>query len=386
MADSKPIRILITGGGTGGHLFPGIALAQGVLRQYPGSRVCFVGTERHLDQRTLARLQLECRTIAASGLKGKSLLERCRAVLQIPVSVYQAFGIIRQFRPDLVFGVGGYVTGPVIVAARLLGIPCCIHEQNSVPGLANRLLGSLVQKIFLSIPGSETFFPAAKTVLTGNPVRADLLAAAREETPTIEPPPVVLVLGGSQGAHRINELMVEAMQAVNTNLPPAFRIIHQTGAADLDFVAAAYAQLGITATTAAFFDDMAEVYRQASLLVARAGATTLAETTLFRKPALLIPYPFAADNHQELNARLLADKGAARLFIQAELDGARLGQEIVSLLQNRPLLRQMGDRAGEFARPQATELIVGECLRLIKKKASEPGVTALRKCSCRQAG
>lgn len=354
--------MIVTGGGTGGHLFPGIAVAETVLATAPGSEILFVGTDRQVDQRALRDRAFQTVAVRGQALKGRGAAGRLRALLQLPLALTEALATVRRFRPQLVFGVGGYVTGPVVLAARLLGMATCIHEQNSVPGLANRWLGRLVHRIFLSIPGSEGYFPAGRTVLTGNPVRRELLAASAEKAGAA----TLLVLGGSQGAHRVNTLVVEALKGRRDRLPAGFKVVHQTGASDEPWVAAAYRESGIPAEVAAFFDDMAAVYRQAALVVSRAGATTLAELAVTGRPALLIPYPFAADNHQEKNAEYLTAGGAARMFREADLDSDQLAEAIFGLLAAPEQLDRMAAQARALARPEAAEAIVAECLQLIE--------------------
>jgi UDP-N-acetylglucosamine--N-acetylmuramyl-(pentapeptide) pyrophosphoryl-undecaprenol N-acetylglucosamine transferase len=374
MKDGKiqNMRLIITGGGTGGHLFPGIALAQAMMRTYPDCEVLFIGTERKIDQTALADLGFATMTIKSQGIKGKSLQGKMRALLQQPAAFLEAAGIIRRFKPDLVFGVGGYVTGPVILAARLLGIATCIHEQNSIPGLANRMLGHIVDRIFVSLPGSEKYFPAAKTVFSGNPVRRAILREAdRVRRQEKRQPLTLLVLGGSQGARRLNGLVLEAVAKYLVKHPPVPDIIHQTGEHDAKQVREKYAELGVKARVEPFFRDMAEIYSLADLVVSRAGATTLAELTVFRLPAILVPYPYAADNHQKINGQYLVEAGAGLMFEQSELDGEKLGREIGHLLEKREILVRMAENSGFVAKPQATETIVDSCLELIKAKLPE---------------
>jgi UDP-N-acetylglucosamine--N-acetylmuramyl-(pentapeptide) pyrophosphoryl-undecaprenol N-acetylglucosamine transferase len=309
-------RAIVCGGGTGGHLFPGIATAEAILENFPHSKVLFISTERQVDSRALQNRPFATAVLKCRPLKGLSGLAKLATAIRLPASLIAAAAIIRRFKPDLVLGVGGYVTGPVILAARLLGVSCCIHEQNSVPGLANRLLGRIVRKVFISLPESAAYFPAGKTVLTGNP-------------------------------------------------PPELRVIHQTGSRDEEEVRAAYDRLGIRAQVAAFFTDMATLYREADLVVSRAGATTLTELMLFAKPAILIPYPFAADSHQEKNALYLVEHGGAKMFVEAKLTGPMLGREIVRLIVDKEEQERMAGQLATLARPQATESIVAHCLEMI---------------------
>jgi len=366
------IRLIITGGGTGGHLFPGIALAQAMMRLRPGCEVLYIGTERKVDKTALTGLGFKVMTIRSLGIKGKSLSEKIKAVLHQPFALLESARIIREFKPDLVFGVGGYVTVPVILAARLHGITTCIHEQNSIPGLANRLLGYIAHRIFVSLPGSEKYFPAAKTVLSGNPVRRAIITAAdRVARNVYDQPLTLLILGGSQGARRLNSLVVEAVEKSLLELSPRPKVIHQTGEHDEAQVQKKYAELGINARVQAFFSDMAEIYSQADLIISRAGATTLAELTVFHKPVILVPYPYAADNHQEINGRYLVEAGGAIMFKQSELDGGKLGREIKKLLTDTKLLAEMAANSGKTAKPEATETIINSCMELLKGKLQE---------------
>lgn len=359
-------RILIAGGGTGGHLFPGIAMAEAIVNRFPDSKIMFIGTGRQIDAMALRHRSFATATIACQGLKGKGLLSQLDTLVRLPASLLAAARIIRRFKPELVFGVGGYVTGPVILAARLLGIPCCIHEQNSVPGLTNRLAGRLAQRVFLSLPGSEAYFPATKSICSGNPVRQELIDAAAKERPAADGlRPTLLILGGSQGAHRVNMLILEAVERTRSILPPGLAIIHQTGADDEHQVRQQYEKLGVKARVAAFFQDMAEIYGAADLVVSRAGATTLAELMIFKKPAILIPFPYAADDHQAKNGQYLVEHGAARMLIERGLTGLELGRQIVDLLHDRDRLDKLAAAMAGLARPEATQTIVEECLKLM---------------------
>ena len=365
----KHIRLIITGGGTGGHLFPGIALAQAMMQEFPGCEVLFIGTERKIDKTALAAMGFKTTTIKSQGLKGKSLGAKLSALLHLPASLLEAIKIIRNFKPDLVFGVGGYVTGPVVLAAKLLGVTTCIHEQNSIPGLANKMLGHVADKIFVSLPGSEKYFPARKTIFSGNPVRHAILKKARDmKTGNKNEPPTLLVLGGSQGARRLNSLLLEAAEKCLADIAPPLRIIHQTGEHDMDFVRQRYAELGLNAQVEAFYTDMASLYAEADLVVSRAGATTLAEITVFHKPVILVPFPYAADNHQEINGRYLVEAGGALMFRQADLSGEKLGLEIKRILADEKFRAQMAQNLKRIARPEATKIIVTACIELMRDK------------------
>jgi len=257
------------------------------------------------------------------------------------------------------------VTGPVVAAARVLGRPTVIHEQNSVPGLANRKLGNLATRICLSLPGSEIYFPAGKTVLTGNPVRHQILELAGKPLKKIGEEVTILILGGSLGAHRVNELVVDALTKHGRLLPAGIRIIHQTGVADEDWVKSVYEQAGIKATVAAFFTNMAEAYAGSDLLISRAGATTLAELAVLGKPAVLIPYPFAADDHQDKNAYYYAENGGALVLVERELTARKLAETLAELVSNPDRLQEMAKAMRAKGRPDATERIVESCLEVM---------------------
>lgn len=359
------MRLIVAGGGTGGHLFPGIAVASELMQRVPDARVLFVGTSRLLDQQALADRGFELATLSCGGIKGMSSLARFHSLLQLPGAVMVARRILRGFRPDLVFSVGGYVTGPVVLAARLLGVPVCIHEQNSVPGMANRYAARLADRVCISLPCAPPL-PVGKTVQTGNPVRQEILLAGRQEQqPKIRA--TLLVLGGSQGAHRVNMLMMEAMEMLAT-ARENLQVIHQTGTDDQEMVAQCYQRLGVQADVVAFVQNMAGVYAKASLAVSRAGATTLAELAVMGVPALLIPYPYAADNHQATNAAYYAAGGGCLVLPESGLTGEILARSISQHLQNHEELHTMAANMKAMAMSDACERIVDECLALVHRR------------------
>ncbi len=360
--EKKPVRLVVTGGGTGGHLFPGIAVAEAIMAERSGGKVLFIGTDRQIDNQVLGQRPFMTASLKCQGLKGKSLSAILLALVQLPLALFKAGMILRGFKPDLVLGVGGYVTGPVVLAAKLLGIPTCIHEQNSVPGLANKMVGKFVDRIFLSIPGSEGFFPAGRALLTGNPVRREILAS--NDQPPEKKGPILLVMGGSQGAHRLNVLVAAGLSGVKQELPDGFLVIHQTGRQDEQLVKDQYETAGIKAEVAPFLSDMAAVYRRVDLVVSRAGATSLAEICVLGKPSILIPYPYAADNHQEHNAMMVADRGGAIMRRESELESTVLVADILKIINDPEEMRRMGEKAREVSFPGAAELIVKECLAL----------------------
>jgi UDP-N-acetylglucosamine--N-acetylmuramyl-(pentapeptide) pyrophosphoryl-undecaprenol N-acetylglucosamine transferase len=362
------MRLIVAGGGTGGHLFPGIAVATAIRERIPESRVLFIGTSRLLDQQALAGLGFELAALECGGVKGLSLVSRLKSLMMMPGAVVAALRLMRRFQPDLVFGVGGYVTGPVLLAAKLLRVPVAIHEQNSVPGMANRLAGKLADRVLISLPCTPPF-PPYKTIQTGNPLRREILEAAGR-TKQAADIPTLLVLGGSQGAHRVNVLMMEAVEQLQAQ-GVQFRLIHQTGAADREQVANCYAQLGIEAEVAAFIRDMAGVYGRADLAVSRAGATTCAELAAMGLPALLIPYPYAADDHQVTNGEYYVKGNGCRLLRESGLTGEILARTISEHLHNREELHTMAANMKTMAMPDATNRIVAECIRLAARREQQ---------------
>lgn len=363
------MRVVITGGGTGGHLFPGIALATAIQQRLPGSEILFIGTRRLVDQKALQNRGFQVAALDSSGVKGLGLGAQLQSIVSQPAAIRQAWRMLKRFKPDLVFGVGGYVTGSVLLAARMLGIATAIHEQNSVPGLANRLAGRLVDRICISIP-CKPAFPAVKTVQTGNPVRAEIVAAGQEKKREVQPStvPSLLVIGGSQGAHALNERMVQAMTLLH-NEGIRLRLRHQTGSADAAMVQAGYEQAGVEAEVLPFITDMAAAYSAADLAVSRAGATSLAELAVMGLPAVLVPYPYAADDHQATNAAYYAQGGGVKVFQEKDLNPELLAQTIQALLEDHIQLERMGAAMHALAQPEAAELLVDECLALVAAKA-----------------
>ncbi len=358
---NRPIRLLLTGGGTGGHLFPAIASAQKLMEKNPGSEVLFVGTRRKMDKVSLEKYGFANASIHCYGLKGKRLFEIIKALLVLPISCFQSLLLLLRFKPDVVLGVGGYVTGPVVATAKMLRIPTVIHEQNSVPGLANRKLAGLVDKICISLPDKSQVFPEQRTVFTGNPVRQEILDKAGNERAENKEM-VILVLGGSQGAHGVNLLVSEAVTEYFSDAKYPVRMIHQTGSSDVEMVQKRYQDAGINGEVAAFFQNMADLYEQADLVVSRAGATTLSELAVMGKPAVLIPYPTAADDHQQKNAEYYAGGGGVVIQVEKETDGKALASVLVALINDPQRRKDMGSKIRALGVPDAAEKIIEACL------------------------
>ncbi len=362
------MKLVIAGGGTGGHLFPGVAIAEELRARQPDAAITFVGTKRGIEARVLPELGWPLELIEVSGLKTVGALGALRGLLRLPKALWQARKILKRLRPDAVIGVGGYASGPLVLVARLRGIPTAICEQNSVPGLTNKLLGKVARTVFLSFDESRRFFKPDKVTLAGNPVRRALLqrllTTHASDMARADDQVHVLVCGGSQGAVAVNELAATALAAIAKDLP--LGITHQTGERDLAATEARYAAAGVTATCSAFIKDMASAYHVADLVIGRAGATTVAELAIAGKPAIFIPYPFAADNHQELNAREMATAGAALVFKQSELTAALLEAALRPLLTDASKRETMSAAMKAIAKPAAATIVVDWALSVAR--------------------
>jgi UDP-N-acetylglucosamine--N-acetylmuramyl-(pentapeptide) pyrophosphoryl-undecaprenol N-acetylglucosamine transferase len=339
--------VLIAGGGTGGHLFPGIALAQEVCRRDPKARVLFVGTARGIETRAVPEAGFDLALVPVTGLRRVGIGGLIAGLARLPWAVVRAFDVVRRFGPEVAVGVGGYAAGPAIFAARLLGVPCVVMEQNTVPGLTNRILGKLARRVFAGLP-TRGFAPGKVKVL-GNPVREEL-AEVRDQSYEPGQPPRLLVFGGSQGARALNEAMMAAAPELAGR---GWSILHQTGEADCERVRAAYGAAGLDADVRPFVFDMATAYRDADLVLCRAGAMTIAELTVCGRPAVLVPYAFAVDDHQSKNARTLEDAGAAVLFPQSSLTPEGLVELLTGLLGAPERLREMAARSRAAGKPDA---------------------------------
>lgn len=347
------MRLVITGGGTGGHIFAGVAIAQEFTRRSKGNDVLFIGSESGLETRLVPKAGFKLQTLKLGRLVGQGVLARALTLWQIPWAVLKSMRILRAFKADMVVGVGGYAAGPCIVAARALGIPCGVLEQNSVMGLTNRISATLAGAVFVAFDDPPRGAPVAKCVVTGNPARDNLKPRASKPAQ----PFVVFAFGGSQGARGINKLLTEAARELQP-LKDGLRIIHQTGERDYDEVKKAYTDAGFPAEVHRFIDDMQSMYDQASLVVCRAGSSTISELGATRNAALFIPFPFAAANHQEVNARAVEKAGAARVLLERESKGSDLASMIRSLMKNPGELERMRVKMAGFHRPDAAVRII----------------------------
>ena len=352
------MRVIIAGGGTGGHVIPALAIAQ-ELRSRHGAEVKFVGTARGIETRLVPAAGFELHLVKVGQLKRVDLRTRMQTMLDLPRAVVESVSLIRDFRPDVMIGVGGYASGPAMLAGGIMNVPLVAFEPNFIPGFANRLMGPLVRAAAVQFEATCRYF--RNCYVTGVPVRNEFFRVQPRPT---NARPTLLVFGGSQGAHAINVAVLEALPKL-AELVPDIQIIHQTGEKDYVEAQAAYLKTTTAAEVSPFIDDMPAAFARADLLVCRSGASTVAEITAAGKTAIFIPLPTAADDHQRQNAAALADAKAARLLPQPELTSDRLAQEIADLLRSRALLLQMSQAAHQLAHPDAA----GEIARIAARAA-----------------
>jgi UDP-N-acetylglucosamine--N-acetylmuramyl-(pentapeptide) pyrophosphoryl-undecaprenol N-acetylglucosamine transferase len=361
------MRLIIAGGGTGGHLFPGIAVAEEFLSRDPANEVLFVGTERGIEARAVPAAGYRLELIKASGIRGKGGLSQLKGAMMMLYGYSESRRILKEFKPDLVLGVGGYASLPMVLAAGGMQVPRFIHEQNAIPGMTNKLLSRFVDRVFITLDESAKFFPKDKILLTGNPLRRQILEqaarSAQEEPRTGGQGRFrLLIFGGSQGAHAINMAMLAAIPFME-QLKGKLEITHQTGKKDADKVAEAYRRHDMDAVARPFIDDMAGAYQWADLVICRAGATTIAEVTACGKTCLFIPFPHAVDDHQRRNAEALLKKQACFMLLEQELGGEKLVGMIKELMTDPDTVRRTGQLAFSLAKLDAAKIIVDEMMK-----------------------
>src|SRR5512136_279980 len=330
------MKVIIAGGGTGGHLFPGIAIAEEFLRRDETNSILFMGTKRGLEKRVLGDMGFNLCTLDVEGIKGRGIVKALGAILKIPRSLAESYRVIRAFRPDIVIGVGGYASGPAVMTARLMGIKTAIAEQNALPGITNRILGRIVDRIFLTFPETRRWFPEGKTIASGNPVR-DAFLKGIQEAEKRSGKFTLLVFGGSQGAHSINLAVLDAIPHLET-IKDNLKVIHQTGSADVDPISHHYQSLKMDAEVLPFIMDMARAFRSSDLLICRAGATSIAEITASGKASVLIPFPHAVNDHQTKNAEALVKAGAAVMLSEKDISGQTLAETILRFYHHPKLI------------------------------------------------
>lgn len=366
------LRIIIAGGGTGGHLFPGIAIAETFMHRQPKTRILFVSSGKKLEETVLAKTDFEKKKISIEGFKGKHLTAKLSSLVKLPKGLAESLRMLIAFKPDVVIGMGAYSAGPVVSSAWMLRIFCVIHEQNSIPGITNRLLANFANRIYVSFADTKIKARAEKIYFTGNPVRKEILDAicqnrnsgvkAKNNHPKFD----VLILGGSQGAHSINMFVIDALKYLKE--PVKYKFVHQTGSQDVDIVQKAYSESKIEFVVAPFFEDMAIRYQNADLVICRSGATTVAELTAAGSAVIFIPFPFATDNHQVVNARALVEDGAAEMILEEELSARLLSDKIQYYAGHPDILEKRKAKMRQFGKPDAAQRIVDDIYQILEAK------------------
>lgn len=369
--DKRPLRMLISGGGTGGHIFPALSIAAAVQRRHPDAEILFVGADNRMEMERVPAAGYKIVGLPVSGFDRKHLWRNIRVLWRLWKSMRKARRIVREFRPDIAVGVGGYASGPTLKAAQRAGVPTLLQEQNSYPGVTNKMLAPKAGAICVAYEGTERFFPADRIVLTGNPVRPALTAfsatkeAAKEAMGFDPAEPLVLVVGGSLGARTLNSAMIAAVESGEADKVP-FNVMWQTGKNDRSRCESVMQKCRPSRVKASpFISDMAQAYRAADLVVARAGAGTISELELLGKPAILVPSPNVAEDHQRHNAEALASRGAAVMVLDADA-ASSLWSEICSLATDRPALAGLSAHISEMALRDSDEKIADRIDALVK--------------------
>ncbi|MBF0188818.1 MAG: undecaprenyldiphospho-muramoylpentapeptide beta-N-acetylglucosaminyltransferase [Magnetococcales bacterium] len=364
-------RLLIAGGGTGGHLFPALAVA--TYWEELGGETLFVGTAEGMEATILPARGKHLETLNVGRLKGVGALGRIRTILGLPLAIWQAYRILRRFEPQVVLGVGGYASAPAMFAARLMGIPTALHEQNAVPGLTNRWLGRWVDQILLGFPEATARFSGRQVQVTGNPVRDSLLTEAEKMEGTVQiqafndtRPLSILIFGGSQGAQIFADVVPGALESLKKG-GHAFEVMHQARPINVEPLKRLYSKMHIEAEVTPFIDDMAAAYRKADLVICRSGAGTISELTVMGKAALLVPYPYAADDHQTANAAFLIDKGGGWVRNQDAFTSHWLARFLKTVVSDPARVIKAGKNAGSLARPTSARKIVDRLVALTNR-------------------
>ena len=346
------MKVLIAAGGTGGHIYPGIAVAKEVMRRDPNSEILFVGTSRGLETKIVPENGFQLSLINSAGLKNVGALGKLKGLAVLPKSFLEAREMLREFTPDVVVGAGGYVSGPVLLMASFMRIPTLVMDSNALPGFTNRRLAMFVDKAALTFEEAMPYF-GKKGIVTGNPVRKEFFEiGAKEPSDALR----LLVFGGSQGARAINNAMIEALPKLASQ---RVAITHQTGDAEFQKIRDVYNAAGIPeADVRPYISDMVTQFAKSDLIICRAGATTCAELAAAGRASIMVPLPTAADDHQRKNAEAMANAGAARMILQADLSGDRLAKEIAELVESPGTIADMERSAKKLARADAAEATV----------------------------
>ncbi len=369
------LRVVIAGGGTGGHLYPGIALAESFLSRVEGSHVHFVGALQGIEARVLPRENRPAFFLDMARIRGGGIRVALRGIFKLPLAILRTMGFFRRLKPHLVIGVGGYASGAAILAATLMGIPRVVQEQNAIPGITNRVAGKLVHRVYTSFKGAEAHFPVGRVRCMGNPIRAairEALDKVKREESEEQSRSRILVFGGSQGARFLNQ-NVPALLASLAARRGKLEIIHQTGIREEEETRERYRDLGVEADVRPYLHDMAEQYAAADLAICRAGASTLAEVTAVGVPTVLVPFPYAANDHQTANAREISDVGGGWTVPQTAWNTDQLAGELATVLGNEADLQAMADSARQLGRPEAADSIVEDALELLIERGEWAG-------------
>ncbi len=358
------MRLIVAGGGSGGHFFPALAIMNEMIQRNEGIEYMYVGSDAGIESRKWTLPERNRRLLTVQGFRNKTVSQKLFSAVLLARALHEAGSIIREFAPDAVLGVGGYASFPILMSAVIRRIPSAVHEQNSVPGLANKVLARFVDRVFITFGTSADYLPGGKTRLTGLPIR---YTAVRHKTFDSRVR-TILVLGGSQGAHQVNDMMVRGLDNL-MDMRDRVRFIHQTGATDLAVVREAYGRRGFTADVVGFIDDMARVFDTADIAVSRAGASTLSELAVFGVPSILLPYPSAAADHQTLNANEIAAGGGAVVLPAATQDPGLLVSHIRTLADDPVRLQHMSGAMTAGAKPGAAAAIVDE-LKILAGKGT----------------
>ncbi len=362
----KPLRVVFAGGGTGGHIFPAIALADELKKKARNIEITFIGAKAGLEGSIVPGHGYELKTLDVEGIKRRGMLKGIRAIIKAAVALWSALLILRRIKPAGVIGCGGYSSAPVLLSAKILGVKTAVLEQNAMPGITNRIFGRFAERAYIAFPEAGGYFKRDSIRLLGNPVRKSLLDSGRGKKTDAQGRLTILVLGGSQGAAAINSAMIDAIDHLK-DMRPLLRILHAAGDAGFRDVEEGYEKKGFKgADVKRFIDDMAGAYVASDIVVSRAGATTIAEITALGCASVLIPYPYAADDHQRKNAMALVRKGAAVMLEQSGLSGGTLAGEIKRLYSKEGALEDIRRNAKKMGAPDAAEAIAGDFLRLIE--------------------
>lgn len=362
-------RVVIAGGGTGGHLFPGVAVAEAIQKLDPSVDVTFVGTERGIEARVIPELGYDLELVDVPMLKGGGAAGWMKGLAQLPLSGMQSMGVFNRLNPALVVSVGGYAAGPFTMLSSVRGVPTALMEQNSVPGMTNKLLGKVVDRAFLTFAASESFFPDVDCEVVGNPIRSNLLEMADNfdyEAPSEEDDFHILIIGGSGGAASFNQSLPTALSGLG-RFAQKVSVRHQCGKGRSGEVDGRYDEFAGQVEVVEFIDDMAAAYEWCDLLICRAGASTIAEVMVLGVPALFVPFPHAADNHQAKNAREIAEAGAGITLGDAEIGSDRATRLISGLIHNPIALANISEQARKLGRPQAANHVASRCIEMMDR-------------------